>query len=328
MTEKTNDVIGIGNPLMDFLVEIDDRTLIEHDLRKGEVHFVEEEKAKKLLALLESAQHTIEIVPGGSAANTLRGIGMLGGDVILCGKVGKDKHGQMYMEEMRNHNVVPRLSVHPSTTGHALTFITPDSERTFSVHLGAALALCKEDILEEDIAKSRVLHLEGYQLEGPSREIALHAVEWAKKYNTLVSVDLADAGLIRRNKEFLHGFVANDADIVFMNEMEAKEFTGLGEEDAVKDVGKKVRIAVVKCGERGSLMYTNGTVTRINPFSAKAIDTTGAGDSYAAGVLYGYCRGWPIEKAGMLGSLFAAKVVEQKGVKMSFDFEEIKKFCE
>ncbi|MBT4650913.1 adenosine kinase [Candidatus Woesearchaeota archaeon] len=311
---KTNDVIGLGAALMDFLIEVDEDKLIEFDLKKGEMHLVDEEKAKSVLEKINHHQLKIETIPGGSSANTLKGIALLGGKAILCGKVGDDSHGEVYVQEIEKFGLQSRIKKHNLTTGHAVTFITPDSERTFSVHLGAALELYKEDVLEEDIEKSKILHLEGYQIEGPTKETIMHAIELAKKHNTLVSIDLADPGLIRRNKEFLKDLVMNHADIVFVNEKEAKEFTGLEPEEALNEIAKHTKVAVVKLGKEGSLISSEGMITMIDAHLVEAVDTTGAGDSYAAGFLYGYTNELNIEQSGKLGSLLASKVVAQKGV--------------
>lgn len=314
---KINDVIGLGNTLMDFLIEIEDDTLKEFNLKKGEMHLEDELKAKEILRQLEKSSLKIDLVPGGSAANTLKGVAFLGGGAILCGKVGQDQQGKKYVQEMEKLRVTSRIKEHPAFgTGHAITFITPDAQRTFSVHLGAAVHLAKEDILEEDIASSKILHLEGYQLEGKTQEALLHVMELARKHGTLISLDLADPGVVRRNKNLLAQLVRTNVDILFVNEEEARAFVGLPAEEAVQALGKQVRIAVVKRGEKGSLIYADNQILKINPFPAKAIDTTGAGDSYAAGFLYGYCHDWSIEKAGKLGSLLAARVVEQKGVRL------------
>ncbi len=323
---KTNDVIGLGNTLMDFLIEVDDGLLVEFGLKKGEMHLIEEEKAKEILLKINERQFKIERIPGGSSANTLKGIAFLGGKAILCGKVGFDDNGEIYVQEAGKLGLSTRISKHQKITGHAITFITPDSERTFSVYLGAALELAKDDILEEDIAQSIVLHLEGYQVEGQTKETILHAIELAKKHDTLVSIDLADPGVIRRNKEFLKELVKMHVDIVFVNEKEAKEFTGLEEGEAAIELGKHTNIAIVKLGEKGSLICQKNKIVKIKSFPAKAVDTTGAGDSFAAGFLYGYCRGWNLEKSGKLGSLLASKVVEILGVKMSdLNAEKLKK---
>lgn len=311
---KDYDVIGLGNTIMDLLVEVKEHKLQEMNLHKGEFHLVDEQKSKELLEKINLSQCNIKIVPGGSSANTIRGIAMLGGKVILYGKVGKDKHGDTYVQEMKRQGVNLRIHQDSAATGNAITFITPDAERTFSVHLGAAIKLQKEDLLEEDIKRGKILHLEGYQIEGPTKETVLHAITLAKKHNTFISIDLADPGVIRRNKAFLQEVALNYADIIFVNEMEAKEFTGVEEEEAARELGKQGKIVIVKLGKRGSLIYENGIINRIEPFPAKVVDTTGAGDCYAAGFLYAFCQGWSLEKAGKLGSLFAAKVVEQTGV--------------
>lgn len=327
MTQKSIDVLGLGNTLMDFLIEVDDNRLLEFDLKKGEMHLVEEDKAKKILDKIEKEQLKIEFVPGGSAANTLKGVAFLGGAAMLYGKVGKDAHGLSYIEQMQAHGVKTRITHHHhKLTGHALAFITPDAQRTFSVHLGAAIHLEKEDILEDDIKESKILHLEGYQLEGETKETLLQAMELARKHHTLISLDLADPGVIRRNHKLLQRIVQDYVDILFVNEKEAKEFTGKEEEEAAIELGKMVKIAIVKIGERGSIISGDGGLHYIAPFPAKAIDTTGAGDTYAAGFLYGCCCGWPLERCGKLGSLLASKVVEQKGVKLNhLDAEELKK---
>ncbi|MBI2572978.1 cyclase family protein [Candidatus Woesearchaeota archaeon] len=326
---KTNDVIGMGSLLMDLLIEIDDQKLIEMDLRKGEMHLVDHDKAKSILHKIEQQKVTIEQCPGGSVANTLRGIGLLGGNVICCGKVGNDKHGDYYIEQMRNHKVLRNFTKHNAVTGHAIAFITPDAQRTFSVHLGAAIELGKEDVIEEDIAKSKILQLEAYQLEGKTREVVLHAIQYAKKHGTLVSLDLADPGLIRRNKEFLMTLLKDKVDIIFANQQEAKEFTGKDDVHALTELARHCKTAIVKLGAEGSLIAHDGEIIMAPAFTAKPVDTTGAGDTYAAGFLYGYCHNWPLQKAAALGSLMAAKIVEQKGVRLDrIDVLNLKKQIE
>ncbi|OGY48262.1 MAG: hypothetical protein A3D39_00155 [Candidatus Buchananbacteria bacterium RIFCSPHIGHO2_02_FULL_39_17] len=321
---KKYDVIGFGNTIMDFLVEVEDKTLLEFNLKKGEMHLVDEAKAKDVLKILENKNTTIDIVPGGSSANTLRGLAQLGASVIFCGRVGNDQHGDWYIEALKDHKVVTNMKKHPGITGHAIGFITPDAQRTFSVHLGAGIHFAKEDIIEEDIKESKVLHIEGYQLEGNTQAVILHAMQIAKKHGTKISIDLADPGLIRRQKDILQQVVHEFADIVFVNETEAKEFTGYEETQAAQVLGQQVEIAIVKIGKQGSIISHQNQITYIAPITANAIDTTGAGDTYAAGFLYGYCKGWPIEKAGKLGSVLAAKIVEQKGVKLKhLEFEKL-----
>ncbi len=323
---KSNDVVGLGNALMDFLIELDDHQFQEFNLTKGEMHLVDAAQAARILAVMDKSKACIEMVPGGSVANTLKGIAFLGGKTILCGKVGNDAQGVAYVQEMERYGVKAKITQHPThSTGHAIGFITPDAQRTFSVHLGAAIHLAKEDVVEDDIAQSRILHLEGYQLEGNTADAVLHAIDLAHKHETVISLDLADPGLIRRHKKLLQDVLKRGVDIVFVNEHEAKEFTGKDPELAAIELGTMVKIAVVKLGSKGSIVIGDGQLHYIAPFPAKAIDTTGAGDTYAAGFLYGYIHGWDLAKAGKFGSLFASKVVEQKGVRLKeIDGEKLK----
>ncbi len=322
-TTKTNDVLGLGHALLDLVVQIDDSILLELNLKKGESTLVDHARAEEILQQVQQRQLKLELLPGGSTANTLRGIGILGGNVILCGVVGNDVHGAWYEEEIKRHNVEARIKKHNSLTGHALTFVTPDSERTFSVHLGASVHMYKEDVLEGDIRLSKIMHLEAYQFDD-AQEMVLHAINLAKAQGTLVSIDFSDPGVIRRHKNLLDNLLPQ-LDIIFLNEKEAIEFTGLAAREAVEELGKKVRIAIVKLGEQGSLIAHQGKIISINPAPAQAIDTNGAGDSYAAGFLYGYCSGWSLAQGGKLGSLLAAKVVEQRGVQFgSINVEELK----
>ncbi len=340
---KPNDVLALGNAIMDFLIELDDLKLRELNLTKGEMTLVDEPKIKEILNKVQHEQLKVQLCPGGSAANTLRGLALLGADVILYGKIGKDKHGEIYLEEIEKQGVKTRINIHHKITGKALTFITPDAERTFSVHLGAAPHLAPEEILEEDIEKSKIVHLEGYQLEGETKEAVLRAIDLAKKHKTLVSLDLADAGVIRRNKTTLLE-IFSLVDIIFLNEKEIEAFLSTEENakgkenqeenkeqkidqvESLLELGQYVPTVVLKLGANGSLILHEDVIHTIKPFPAKAIDTTGAGDIFAAGFLYGFSHGWEMEKAGELGSLFASKVVEQIGVKINeVDAEELKK---
>lgn len=316
--KKEFDVFGIGSALMDFLIEIDENELLEMDVKKGEMHLIDEEKSKMLLNKLKN--YSVKTAPGGSSANTMAGIAILGGNAVFCGKVGKDKHGEIYEQKSKDYGVCTRIKKHDEkATGHAITLITPDSERTFATHLGAAMHLEKEDVFDDDIAKSRILHIEGYQLEAQKlRETALHAIQIAKKSNTLVSIDLADPALVKRNLDDLKKIVKEHADIVFANEEEAKAFAEVeGEKEALDIISKMCSIAIVKIGSKGSMIKHNDNVYVIPPFKVSAVDATGAGDMYAAGVLFGIAKGMPLNRAGKIGSWAASKVVSQVGARLS-----------
>lgn len=310
--EKIIDVVGLGNALMDVLVEVDEERFAKAKLQKGGMHLVDEVKARELLESLTDVE--LKTAPGGSSANTIKGVAALGGESVLFAKVGEDRHGEDYVEAIELHGVKTRIGKDRAVTGHALTFVTPDAQRTFSVHLGAALELGKEDILEDDIKAAKVLHLEAFQFEGSTQETVFHAIEIAKRHNTHISIDLADTALIGRNNDLFKKVVSEDIDILFCNEEEGKAFTGKEKEEALKDMAAAADVAILKLGEKGSLIASEGEVIAIDAVPAKAVDTTGAGDTYAAGFLYGYTHHWSMEDSGKLGSLLAAKVIERVGV--------------
>jgi sugar/nucleoside kinase (ribokinase family) len=195
------------------------------------------------------------------------------------------------------------------------------------VHLGAAINLQKENVFFDDLKNSRILHIEGYQLEDKNlREVSLQAMGFAKGHDVKISIDLADPGVVSRNKEELRRIVEKYADIVFANEDEAKAFTGKDGADALAEIGGMSGIAAVKIGKNGSLVKKGNDVYRIEGVKANAVDTTGAGDMYAAGFLYGLSKGYDIKVCGSLGSYFAAKVVEQIGARLDkIDVKDVEK---
>jgi len=322
---KKYDVIGIGNALMDFIVEVNHNLLIEMDLKKGQMHLIDEDKSKEILKKLE--KHQVKTAPGGSAANTLAGISVLGGSAVFLGKIGKDKHGDIYKQKTSEDGVKARLSKHNKITGHAITFITPDSERTFATHLGASLHFRKEDVFEEDIKNSKILHIEGYQLEDIElRKATIHAMDIAKANNVKISIDLADSALIGRNLQLLKQIVKDYADIIFVNEAEAEALTGKKQEQALDEIYDMCEIAVVKLGENGSLIKANNKVYKIPINKVNVVNTNGAGDAYAAGILYSIANNIEIEKAGKIAAYVSAQVVASKEARLSKSLkEEIKK---
>jgi len=325
MAMKKYDVFGIGSALMDLLIEIEPKELLEIDLKHGEMHLIDEEKSKKILEKLK--KYNVKIAPGGSSANTLVDIARLGGKVVFCGKVGRDSHGDIYEQKLKDHNIKSNISQGSLKTGHAITFITPDSQRTFATHLGATLELKKEDIFAEDIKASKILHIEGYQLEDKNlREAAIHAMDIAKKNNVKISIDLSDPALVKRNIGHIRPLVKKYAGIVFANEEEAREFTGQEPEKALDSIAEFCGTVIIKRGKKGSLIKHNGKVYQIPCVKAKAIDTTGAGDAYAAGILYSLANNYDIKIAGEIGSLIASKVVEKIGARLDeVPYKEIEK---
>lgn len=320
---KEYDILGIGNAIVDFLMEVTPEQLNEMKLTKGQFHLVEEDVFKRVMSLLDETK--MKVVPGGSCANTIVGTAGMGAKAAFIGKVGNDKYGDLYETTMRNDLVSPILSRAEMITGSAICLVTPDAERTFVVHLGAATSMDEMEPSLDEIKKAKILHVEGYMLDSVAlRLVALKAMKIAKENGVKISIDLADPGVVKRNLLEIRKIVKDYGDIVFANEMEAESFTGMNAEKAVHDLadGHGVGIAIVKTGSKGSIIKQNGKITIVEGYKANAVDTTGAGDMYAAGVLYGISQGWELDKSGRLGSYLASKIVEQMGARAEFSLKD------
>ncbi|MDP2925253.1 MAG: adenosine kinase [Nanoarchaeota archaeon] len=316
---KKFDVIGLGNSLLDFSFEIEDKALESLGFKKGEMTLVDKEKSKDIFLKLGSYESKIS--PGGSCSNTIAGIAILGGKTAFFGKIGFDEYGKLY-EDLTNEIGIDSFfsNLNNEMTGHAITFITPDKERSFAVNLGASMYFNKKDIIEEVIKNSKILHLEGYSFEALNlKEASLYAIDIAKKNNVKVSIDLSDPGIIKRNHEFFRELLEDSIDIVFVNEKEAEEFTKKSPEEAIKELSKLCEIAIVKLGENGSIIRFKGKTYKIPSFKTNLMNTNGAGDMYAAGFLYGLSKNLDLEKSGKLASYAASLVVASPGARLEKD---------
>ena len=206
----------------------------------------------------------------------------------------------------------------------AVALISPDSERTFATYLGAAVELSDSDLNSNQFKGYKYLHIEGYL--ALNHDLMLKAAELAKGNNLKISIDMASFNVVEDNLEFLKDYVKNYVDIIFANEEEAKAFTGKEPEEALHVIAEQCEIAVVKIGSKGSMVKSKGKTYQVEPLKANSIDTTGAGDLYASGFLYGLSNNLPLEKCGSIGSLCASKVIEVIGSKMNNEtWDEIKK---
>lgn len=331
-SEKEFDIYSIGSALIDILVEVDDSVLKNLGLRKGEMKLVN--RAECDLIEQELKNYPSKKVPGGSTGNAIALAAKLGAKCFFCGVVGDDINGSIYKEAMEEDGVVLNLGKAANLTGHAITFITPDKQRTFAVHLGAALELDRAYIEVDDLKKCKILHTEGYLLaeDGGLKDACLAAMEVAKKNEVIVSLDLSAPNIVINNRAEFREIIKKYVDIVFANEEEAKAFIGqdYGKyedyETALNELAKFCKIIIVKLAEHGSIIKSDGKIIKIEPFKANAVDTTGAGDAYAAGFLYGLCKRHDLEKCGNLGSYLAAKVVEKIGARLEkIDLSKVKK---
>ena len=307
-------ILGIGNALTDILALLpDDSFLKEFHLPRGSMQHVDMETGDKIWKTLKPMG--VQLVAGGSAANTITGTAIFGMESAFIGKVGDDDLGHLFKSDQAQYGIRSILLKGVNSSGRAMVFITaPNAERTFAVYLGAALELVPEDLDPEWFKGYDYFHIEGYLVQ--NQATIRRAVELAKAAGCIISIDMASYNVVESNYAFLHDIVENYVDIVFANETEAKAFTNYEPREALDEIAKHCAIAVVKVGKEGSMVKCGEEYHFIEAWPANPIDATGAGDTYAAGFLYAHSLGMPLKVCGEIGSIIAAKVVEVVGTKI------------
>jgi sugar/nucleoside kinase (ribokinase family) len=306
-------IVGIGSALVDILVQLkDDQLLDTFQLPKGSMTLVNAELSQKMLDRTADIDRSIET--GGSSANTVRAIAQLGGKAGFIGKISNDEMGHFFKDEFEKSNITPHLFFSQIPTGKAATLISPDSERTFGTYLGAASELSVDELSEKLFANYDYLHIEGYLVF--NHELIEGILKLAKKQGLKISLDMASFNVVDANLEFLTRLVEEYVDIVFANEEEAKSYTGLEPEAALKKIASQCEIAIVKIGKKGSLIQAGNQFIQVETPIVKSIDTTGAGDVYASGFLFGLANNKGLQECGKLGSLLASKVIQVLGAKI------------
>jgi len=307
-------ILGMGNALVDIIVFLEDDALLEElELPKGSMQLVDFQKSGKVRKASEHLRSSF--ASGGSAANTIYGLAKLGLETGFIGKTGEDDYGQIFREDLEKSNIMPILFLSDTHSGRAVALISPDKERTFATHLGAAIEMGPEDLSEELFTGYDYFHIEGYLVQ--SHELIEKALHLAKETGLLVSLDLASYNVVDENLEFLKYIVEKYVDIVFANEEEAKSFTGKDPDEALDEMASLCSIAVVKLGKKGSIVKSGDKKFIIPAIPARVVDTNGAGDIYAAGFLYGLSQGWPLDKCAMTGGILAGKIIETTGARLN-----------
>lgn len=314
---KNIDVVGLGNLLVDILVRVTREQLGSLDLEAGSMHLADSRLLDQTLERLQSLGISHSLQPGGSVANTIRGVAFLGGKPRFLGSVGRDSFGDFLSNHFKALGVNTKLQRHHFPTGRALTLVTPDGQRTFLVHLGAANQISFPLRDKKYLSNSKIIHLEGYQLASPLKNVLESIAQIARQNEVRVSIDVSSANIIDANQKIFLKFIDNHCDIVFANEDEARALTGKDPHQAIKILAKNQKLIVVKQGEKGALIMHNKKFIAIDAHRANAIDTTGAGDSFAAGFLWRLCQNRSLEDAAQLGSWLAAQIVEREGVDFS-----------
>lgn len=316
-------IAAVGSALVDMCLLEDEEFLALTGARKGGMTLSD---ADSIRSIISKSTKKPAIVPGGSACNTILGVGKLGAHARFIGKRGNDELGSLFEAGLRKHNVQPFLFTSESPTGHVLSIITPDAQRSMFTYLGASAETHPDEMSSDLFKDTALVHIEGYLLFNEALMMAV--LKAAKTSGALISLDLASFTVVEAAKELLEEICTKYVDILIANEDEARAFTGLNDEEkALQKLATKAPLAVLKVGKRGSYVAHNGTVIAIKPMgNGKAIDTTGAGDLWASGFLYGIVHGLSIEKSGELGSACGYEVCQVVGASIPDDgWERIKK---
>ncbi|MBQ5737273.1 MAG: adenosine kinase [Alistipes sp.] len=309
-------IIGIGNALTDMLISLSgDEVLSQYQLDKGSMSLVDNQFQTDILKAVAGLPHSLSL--GGSAGNTIRTMARLGTEVGFIGKVGEDSTGDFYIQALRNVGVEPFILRSEHSSGKCLSLISADGERTLVTHLGAAADLQAEDIDAAVFDGYDALYIEGYLVQ--DHDLIRTTMARAKQHGLKVAIDLASFNVVRENREFLHDLVERYVDIIFANEEEAYEFSGCRDAmEALLYIGKMCELTVVKTGIRGALIKRGDEIVEVGIMAAaKRVDTTGAGDFYAAGFLTALCEGLSLRQCGTIGAITAGKVIEVVGTTLS-----------
>jgi sugar/nucleoside kinase (ribokinase family) len=308
------DVAALGNAIVDVIATASDDFLDAEGLVKGSMMLIDDDQAASLYGRMASGIET----SGGSAGNTIAGVASLGGRGVFIGKVAQDELGDVYAHDM--DAIGARFSggrlAGGAATGRCLINVTPDGQRTMCTYLGAASQLGPEDVDAAIIEAAATTYLEGYLFDPEdARRAFAKAAGLAHASDRLIALSLSDSFVVHRHRQALIGFIDNEVDIVFANE---DEICALFETDdfdvAIKALGDRAKIAAVTRGPKGSVVLAGGAVHEIEAFPVqKVLDTTGAGDQYAAGFLHGLAKGYAMDHCGRLGSLAAAEVIAHYG---------------
>lgn len=306
-------VLGLGNALVDVLLRLDDDSPLGGiGIVKGAMDMIDEAQMRVIQqtqAHLERSQ-----APGGSVCNTMRAIAKLGISAGYIGKIGTDNLGAYYEKALADAGVTPYFSRTEGITGCCTVLISPDGERTMATFLGPAPTLAPEDIAEEVIAQYNYVYIEGYLLV--NEPLVRTTMEKARRRGVKVALDLSNFNIVNSFRGFLEDIIPRYVNILFSNESEAKAFTGLEPMDAIWKIAGMVDVSLVTVGKEGSLVSAGGEVLKIAAEGGKPVDTTGAGDHFAAGFLYGQSIGATLEQSARIGSLLAGHVIDVVGAQI------------
>ena len=319
--DKTGTVYGIGNPLIDVIVSVSDDDLETLGLHKGTMNLINLDKRLELTQFIKSKKQP-SFSCGGSCPNTIITLRALGVETTLAGKIGSDEYGAIYRERLTALGVKDNLAVSENVTGSSIILITPDSERTMNTYLGANRDFNSDDVVESEVANADYFHFTGYMWDTENQKQAIKkALKIAKANGTAISFDIADPFAVGRYHDSFLELIKESCDVVFANKEEARiMFDNYDPYECCKTMGKLCETAIVTNGKKGSFISHKGHIFEIPVQGPETpVDTTGAGDTYAAGFLYGLCNGMDVEKSGTIASLLAGQIIKQVGAQFALE---------
>lgn len=327
MTATRYDVIGIGNAIVDVIARAGDDFLVKHGMSKGGMSLIDEPRAEAIYKAMGPATE----ISGGSAANTIAGVASFGGKAAFVGTVRDDTLGGVFAHDIQASGVsfkVPPFKNGPSTA-RSYILVTPDGERTMNTYLGAAQLLSAAEIDESEIAAAKILYMEGYLWDPQdAKDAFLKAAKIAHGANRIVALTLSDAFCVDRyRREFLELIKNGTVDLLFANEAELKSLYETGDFDAaLMELRRDAKFAAVTRSEKGAVVVSKEDVEAVPAFPVREIiDTTGAGDLFAAGFLYGFSNDLPHAASAKLGALAAAEVISHLGARPEKKLSELAK---
>jgi len=324
MSSAKYDVLGIGNAIVDVIARADDGFLGKHKLVKGSMRLIDEGEAERLYGAMGAG---VEI-SGGSCGNTMAGIASFGGRGAYVGKVRRDQLGDVFAHDLRAIGVdfrTPAATDGPATA-RCLILVTPDAQRTMNTYLGACRRLGPDDIDVGQVAEAGTVYVEGYLWDAPAaKQAVLKAMDAARAAGRKVSITLSDSFCVDRYRDEFRQLIRERVDIVFANEDEAKALYQVSSfEDALAAMRAEAKVAAITRSEKGSVALRGGETVAVpaQPV-ARVVDTTGAGDLYASGFLFGLARGKPLAECARLGGIAAAEVISHVGARPERPLSEL-----
>jgi len=321
---KVIDVVGIGNAIVDIIVNVEDKFLEINKLQKGSMNLIDIDRSKNIL----DKCNILKKVSGGSAANTIVALANLGNKVEFIGRVKDDEFGGFFASDIKDSGAIfqmnPVMSLEESA--HSIILITPDAQRTMCTYLGASVEFEQQNLSFKSIQTSKYLYLEGYLWDAEKAKLAfLEAAKVAKESNTQIILSLSDSFCVERHRESFLKLIKNFVDILFCNESELKSlFEKVDLNNCIDEIKSMCKLSVVTLGKKGSLIINNENIQEIKPYMfGEIIDTTGAGDIYAGGFIHGLVNGFALKNCGIFGSICAGHIITTIGSRPQVNLKKL-----